>query len=1089
MTSSSGIRDNHNYGKVGIFLKEKIKTDVQLSIVSAYFSIYGFEPLRKELAEINHLRFLFGEPRFIEQIDPTRTETKAFDITEEGLGLKNRLEQKAIAKACADWIEAKVEIRSLIKSNLLHGKLYHIDNHGVEAALMGSSNFTAQGLGFGKSNIELNLIVDSDRDRSDLKAWFDNLWNDTALVQDVKEEVLKYLAQVYANHAPQFIYYKTLFHLFDTYLKSQQEELQFLQNSSFKDSLVWQKLFAFQKNGVSSVIAKIQRHNGCILADSVGLGKTFEALAVIKYFELKNYNVLVLCPKKLAANWTQYPSHYQNSLNPFVADRFRYTVLSHTDLSRESGRSDGIDLATFNWSNFDLVVIDESHNFRNDNKGKNGKTRYQRLLEDIIQKGGQTKVLLLSATPVNNDLIDLHNQIRFISADNNQAFADLGITDLKKTFKNAQKTFLDWTKQNKNHHAPDLLNKLGSDFFKLLDELSIARSRKHIEKYYPDVVKELGGFPTREKPEAIYPRTDLQNNFLSFEHLNQEISKYKLALFNPSKYLREEFKDLPAYQSKVKNFSQEDREHYLIGMMKINFLKRLESSIYSFAITMGRTVAKIEDLINKLEKFIALQGKAEFSINDADNDDEELNDAFSVGKKIIFQLQHLDCEVWLKDLQQDKQQLIKLRDAAAEITPPFDGKLKQLKELIYQKVKHPSTNKVGKQNRKVLVFTAFADTANYLYDNLEHWLHDNLGIDLALVAGSHCKTTLGKAEFNEILINFSPLAKDRAGFTHLAQQTEIEVLIATDCISEGQNLQDCDLVINYDIHWNPVRLIQRFGRIDRINSLNHTVKMVNFWATKELDNYLGLEQRVKARMALVDMTATGNDNLLIPDLEGEIKDELHYRDQQLKRMLDEEILDLEDVNNSVSLADFSLEDFRSDLSSYIMQNREQLINAPMGLYAVVPEDKEADIFSGVIFCLQQKTATENKENQNQQVNPLSPFFLVYIQDNGQVVYNFAQAKQILSIFKQLCLGVETAYNELCEVFDKQTQNGQDMAQYNLLLKQAIKQISLAFQAREIKQVQTRRDALLSDATQRVSEQTDFNLITWLVINASPQKTG
>jgi ERCC4-related helicase len=818
------------------------------------------------------------------------------------------------------------------------------------------------------------------------------------------------------------------------------------------------------------------------LADSVGLGKTFEALAVIKYFEMKNYNVLVLCPKKLEANWTQYPSHYHNSLNPFVTDRFRYTVLCHTDLSRESGQATGgINLSTFNWNNFDLVVIDESHNFRNDSKGKKGKTRYQRLLEDIIKSGGQTKVLLLSATPVNNDLMDLYNQIRFISADNDFAFVELGIENLKTTFKNSQKIFLDWTKQDNNHHAPDLLNKLGADFFKLLDELSIARSRKHIEKYYPEVVKELGGFPKRAKPQAIYPPTDLLNHFFSFEQLNQEISKYKLAIFNPSEYLLFECRGLPAYQSKVKKLSQENRQHYescLIGMMKVNFLKRMESSIYSFALTMERTVIKIDDLMNKIDAFIAEKGKTEFTLDNTDNDDEDLNDAFSVGKKIVFQLQHLDCERWLADLQQDKEQLIKLRDAAQKITPNYDGKLKQLKELINQKVKHPSTNKTGKKNHKVLIFTAFADTANYLYENLKHELHHNLNTHLALVAGSQCKTTLGKAEYNEILINFSPLAKDRAAFKHLPQHEEIEILIATDCISEGQNLQDCDLVINYDIHWNPVRLIQRFGRIDRINSLNKTVTMINFWATKELDNYLGLENRVKSRMALVDMTSTGNDNLLIEELEADIKDDLHYRDQQLKRMMNEEILDLEDVNNSVSLADFSLEDFRSDLSAFIMQNRQQLANAPLGLYAIVPENKDTGILSGVIFCLEQKTATDSN---NQQVNPLSPFFLVYIQTNGQVMYNFAQAKQILSIFKQLCAGVETAYKELCEVFDQQTQDGCDMTQYNDLLNLAIEQLSAAFQQREIAHLQSKRGAVLSDDTQQINEQTDFNLITWLII--------
>ena len=1080
---TSGIRDNHTFGKVGDFLAKKIVSDSELSIVSAYFSIYGFETLQKQLADIKNLRFLFGEPNFIEQIDPAKTESKTFDITEQGLGLKNRLEQKAIAKACADWIIHKVEIRSLIKSNLLHGKLYHINNHGIESAIVGSSNFTAQGLGYGTANIELNLIVDSDRDRQDLKAWFNSIWNDKTLVKDVKDQVLNYLAQIYANHSPEFIYYKTLYHLFDSYLKAQQEQLKLLENSAFKDTLIWQKLFQFQQNGVLSIIAKIQQNNGCILADSVGLGKTFEALAVIKYFELKNYNVLVLCPKKLEANWTQYPAHYHNNLNPFSTDRFRYTVLCHTDLSRESGQSNGINLATFNWNNFDLVVIDESHNFRNDSKGKKGKTRYQRLLEDIIKSGGQTKVLLLSATPVNNDLMDLHNQIRFISADNAHAFADLGINDLHKTFKNAQKTFLEWTKKSNNHHTTDLLNKLGSDFFKLLDELSIARSRKHIAKYYPDVVTELGGFPKREKPIAIYPNTDLLNKFPSFEQLNQEISNYKLALFNPSKYLLSEYQHLPAYQTKVKNFTQANREYYLIGMMKINFLKRMESSIYAFYLTMQRTVNKIDELINKLEDFAVQALPAlQTELTVLEDDDEELNDAFSVGKKISFALKHLNCNDWLKDLKQDREQLIKLRDLAKQVTPPYDGKLKQLKELIYEKITQPTINKQGKENKKIIIFTAFADTANYLYDNLETWLHNNLNIHIALVAGTQCKTTLGKADYNEILINFSPISKERASFKHLPQQEEINILIATDCISEGQNLQDCDTVINYDIHWNPVRLIQRFGRIDRINSLNTSVTMINFWATKELDNYLGLENRVKSRMALVDITATGNDNLLAEELEQDIKDDIHYRDLQLKRMMNEEILDLEDVNNNVSLADFSLDDFRNDLHQYIMQNREKLANAPNGLYAVVPENKETTIVSGVIFCLEQKTMA----NQQNQVNPLSPYFLIYIQNNGQVIYNFAQAKQILTVFKALCLGVQTAYKDLCQLFDQQTQDGKEMSYYNNLLKQAITQLSAAFQQREIAHLQTGRGAKLLDINQRITEQTDFNLITWLIIMGDEQ---
>ncbi len=932
----SGIRDNHNFGKVGDFLKDKIQSNAQLRFVSAYFSIFGFEALREELSAIDKLQFLFGEPTFVKQLDLEKSQVKAFDILEQDLQLSvKRLEQKAIAKTCADWITEKVEIRSLIKTNLLHGKLYHINNNGVESALLGSSNFTLHGLGDGNSNIELNLIVDSDRDRQNLKQWFDNIWNDKTLVKDVKQDVLNYLTQLYFNHSPQFIYYKTLYHVFYEDWQRYQEQRDAIENSSLNKSEIWNTLFDFQKEGVIHAITKIQAYNGCILADSVGLGKTYEALAVIKYFEAKNQSVLVLCPKKLSENWLLYSNSYKRTQNPLKNDKFHYTVLSHTDLSRETGQSNGIQLSSFGWSDFDLIVIDESHNFRNDNKSKNGKSRYQRLLEDVIQEGGKTKVLLLSATPVNNDLSDLHNQIRFITADNHQAFIEIGIVDTKKTLKAAQNAFHNVVKQKKQSQ---LAHHLNADFFKLLDAITIARSRKHIERHYPDVAKELGGFPQRAKPESVYYDIDIQTEFPTFIAIEKQINAYQLSLFNPSKYLKPEFKDLPQYQSKVKNFTQADREHYLIGMMKVNFLKRLESSVVSFADTMKRTVNKIDDLIKKIKQFDEIE-------NLADEDFDELNDALAVGKKIKFKLDHLDYEQWLFDLENDKKKLVKLRDTALKVIASRDGKLAKLKQLIAQKIEHPTMDKQDKPIRKVLVFTAFADTAQYLYEALK----DDLKVDCGLVTGSKCDATIGEAKFNDVLMNFSPVSKKRNGFKNTITE-EIDVLIATDCISEGQNLQDCDWVINYDIHWNPVRLIQRFGRVDRINSQNKTVSMINFWATAELDQYLNLKNRVEARMALVDISATGSDNLLT---EEEASDELNYRDEQLKRMKNE-VLDLEELNEGATLTDFNFDDFRADLGGYLDLQRDKLEKAPKGLYAVVPANPDVQIHNGVIFCLQQK---------------------------------------------------------------------------------------------------------------------------------------
>ena len=1067
----SGIRDNHCRGTVGEFLQSKIQNGSSLSIVSAYFTIYAFDVLKASLVEIEELRFLFGEPRFIQSLDPKKTDKKAFKIEDEGLQLENRLEQKRVAKECAEWIKEKVQIRSIRALNLLHGKMYHLAHYGVEDAIMGSSNFTVRGLGLSPTdnNIELNLEVDSNRDRRDLKAWFDELWNDKRLVEDVKEEVLSYLEQLYQDHAPEFIYYKTLFHIFEQFLGEQEKSGLLTEKMQLVDTEIWNALFEFQKDGAKGAINKILQHNGCIIADSVGLGKTYEALAVIKYFELLNDRVLVLCPKKLRDNWTIYQAQNNSELNSFLKDRFGYTVLSHTDLSRKGGKSGDIDLATINWGNFDLVVIDESHNFRNNTPGKRDeegnlirKSRYRRLMENIIQSGVKTKVLLISATPVNNDLKDLRNQIYFLTEGRDDAFREsLSIGSLKDTLSTAQRTFTEWAQQSGEHRRTrELLERLSSAFFKLLDELTIARSRKHIERYYPDSLKELGGFPQRSTPISVYPGIDLKRQFMSYDELNDEISKYQLSLFNPSKYV------LPEYQSQydiqsVKHFTQSDREHYLIGMMKVNFLKRLESSVYSFAITMDRTIRKIEILKERIRRFQAFREQnpdLDFEEIEIEAfEDEELQEAMQVGEKLVFKMAHLNVEAWLADLEHDKEQLELPCLFAKDITPDRDAKLAKLKSLIAGKVKDPTTDQHGKPNRKVLVFTHFADTATYLYDTLRQWATEELRIHSAMVSGGAAgsKTTFGRSEFGHILTNFSPVAKKRAQMQSMPQEGEIDLLIGTDCISEGQNLQDCDYLINYDIHWNPVRIIQRFGRIDRIGSINHSVQLVNFWPTPDLNRYINLKNRVEARMALVDIAATQGDNLLEPeDIRELLANDLKYRDRQLLRLKDE-LLDLEDFSESVALSEFTLDDFRIELMNYIESNRKSLADAPLGLYAVVPTDPDYPmIASGVVFCLRQ----QGDSMENEQINPLQPYFLVYIREDGEVRFTFAQPKQILELYRLLCTGVKNPYEELCALFDEQTENGENMTQYNDLIEKAIQSLSSIYKKRAIGQplIQSRR---------------------------------
>ena len=1046
------IRDNHDRGTVGDFLKANIEDGSSLSVISAYFTIHAFEALKAHLWEIDGLRFLFGEPDFIKNLDARNTDSKAFKIEDEGLQLDKPLQQRPIAQECADWIKDKVEIKSTRQSNLLHGKMYHIANNGEEKAIMGSSNFTVQGLGLGQSNnnIELNLEVEDDQDRGDLKAWFDDVWNDDKRVEDVKKKVIDRLEKLGNDQAPEFIYYKTLYELFRDELETRMNNEQKLEDTHLYDTKIWNTLYDFQKDGVKSVIARLLRHNGCILADSVGLGKTYTALAVIKFFELSNDRVLVLCPKKLRGNWTLYSERYNQWNNPFEKDKLSYRVMSHTDLSRYSGDADGTDLAGFNWSNFDLVVIDESHNFRNDTKPERDDagnitrhSRYTRLLEEVIKEGAQTKVLMLSATPVNTSLIDLRNQIYLMTEKREAAFdKSLGISNIRALLGRAQKTFKAWEEspdEGGHRDKSKLLNELGADFFQLLGGVSIARSRRHIENFYADEIDRIGKFPEQLKPENYHPPTDL-DGALSYKYLADQIGKFSLSIYTPSIYVTsEEAKQRLAREKEAFRFNQLDREKFLIGMMQTNFLKRLESSAHSLTETLERTIGKIDDLLEKIDRYEQnqqmLNADTEVLLDDDilpedDEDDEE----FLVNKaRHPYHLEELDCVRWKEDLIKDKGTLSKAYESVKAITPDRDGKLQAIKTHIRDKAEHPPTDRDGEINRKLLVFTTFKDTAEYLYENLSD-LAAELNLNMAMVSGDVTRIKSRPNNFNAILTNFAPRARGRPD----NGDDEIDLLIATDCISEGQNLQDCDTVLNYDIHWNPVRIIQRFGRIDRIGSRNKKVRMINYWPTEDMEVYLRLQSRVEARMALADAAATGSEDPLNESAYEQAQMELNFRDRQLKQ-LREEVLDFDDLSDGVVLSDFTLDYFFTQLLRYLENNKKELEATPNGVYAVT-HDEDRPTETGVIFFLRQRNAST--DIQRKTASPIHPFYAVYIRKNGDIRYGCANTRQVLDLFESAAVGKIEPRQKLCIQFDTETQNGENMVLYNGLLKAVINHVSV-----------------------------------------------
>lgn len=1063
-------------------LAVEIKEGSRLSVAAACFSIYAFQELKKELQGIEELRFIFTSPTFT--TEKAKKEKREFYIprlsrerslygTEFEVKLRNELTQKAIAKECAEWIRKKVTFKSNVTNENMMGFI-NLD----EKNYMPITGFTTVDLGCERGNNAYNMVQKTEAPFStayiDL---FDNLWKDNSKLQEVTDEVIDNITAAYNENSPDFIYFVTLYNIFNEFLEDVSEDHLPNEATGFKESKIWSMLYNFQKDAVLAIISKLEKFNGCILADSVGLGKTFTALAVIKYYENRNKSVLVLCPKKLTNNWNTYKDNYVN--NPIASDRLRYDVLYHTDLNRTHGKSNGLDLDRLNWSNYDLVVIDESHNFRNggklsgeDNEKEN---RYLKLLNKVIRKGVKTKVLMLSATPVNNRFNDLKNQLALAYEGNTDLIDDkLNTTkSIDEIFKNAQRAFNTWSKWDPaDRTTENLLRMLDFDFFEVLDSVTIARSRKHIQKYYD--TSDIGTFPTRLKPISLRPPLTNLKEAINYNEIYEQLTQLTLSIYTPTHFIlpskMEKYAEMYEDNKVNVGFTQANREQGIRRLTAINLMKRMESSVHSFNLTLKRIYSLIDSTIHSIDTYdktssVKLELTDISNIDEFDSEDQNGDELFTFGKKVKIEIGDMDYKSWRDSLVKDRDILELLTLMVGDITPKYDSKLQELFRVIKNKLENP----INQDNKKIIIFTAFADTAEYLFDNVSKYVKENFGLNTAMVSGSvEGRTTVPKlrSDLNTVLTCFSPISKDK----HLLMpndKTEIDFLIATDCISEGQNLQDCDYLINYDIHWNPVRIIQRFGRIDRIGSKNAFIQLVNFWPDVTLDEYIDLKAKVETRMKIVDMTATGDDNLL----SDEEKTDLEYRKAQLKR-LQEEVVDIEDMSTGISIMDLGLNEFRMDLLEYI-KNHPDIDKTPFGLHSVAAASEETP--AGVIYVLKNRSNSVNIDNQNR----LHPFYMVYISNDGEVICDHLSPKQMLDKMRFLCKGKTEPIPELYRQFNKETRDGRNMSEFSKLLGDAIASIIEVKEESDI-------DSFLgggqmSFLTNEIKGLDDFELICFLVV--------
>ena len=1063
-------------------MAQTIQKDSKVSVAAACFSIYAYNELKTQLESVEEFRFIFTSPTFIKEkaekqkrefYIPRQSREQSLYGTEFEIKLRNEMTQKAIAQECAEWIREKVRFKSN-KTGENMGGFMTVNSSTEQVAYLPLNNFTTVDLGCERGNNSYNMVNRFEAPFStQYMQLFDALWNDDRKLQDVTEVIIENITSVYNENSPEFIYFMVLYNVFSEFLDDISEDVLPNEATGFKKSKIWSMLYDFQKDAVLAIINKLEKYNGCILADSVGLGKTFTALAVVKYYENRNKTVLVLCPKKLSENWNTYKDNYVN--NPIASDRLNYDVLFHTDLSRNGGFSNGLDLDRLNWGNYDLVVIDESHNFRNGGEisGEEGRdNRYLRLMNRVVRAGVRTKVLMLSATPVNNRFNDLKNQMA-LAYEGDSALLNERLGTRKtidEIFRQAQKSFNAWSKLKPESRSTEaLLRTLDFDFFELLDSVTIARSRKHIEKYYDTT--SIGQFPERLIPKSPRPSLTDLNDAINYNQIYEQLMLLSLCIYTPTNYIfpSKLSKYIDLNHNKGRNLTQSGREQGIKRLMSINLLKRLESSVYSFNLTLSRILALIKgtiDTINYFEKNgTAIIDTVDLSDNDFDIEDSN-TDFFTVGKKVKIDLADMDYKTWRTELQQDADTLELLTLMVADITPEHDSKLQYLFHLLDDKMRNP----INPGNKKVLIFSAFSDTAEYLYGHVSNYMKNKFGLDTAVITGTiDGKTTVKgiKPNLNNVLTCFSPISKGR-DLLIPNSSAEIDILIATDCISEGQNLQDCDYLINYDIHWNPVRIIQRFGRIDRIGSRNKCIQLVNFWPDMTLDDYINLKARVETRMKISVMTSTGDDNPISPEEAGD----LEYRKQQLKR-LQNEVVDIEDMSSGISIMDLGLNEFRQDLLDYIKTHGD-LDQKPKGLHAVVPADAENP--EGVIFVL--RSINKNNKTSNNQ-NRLHPFYMVYVDAYREVVLDYTNPKKLLDTIRLLCKGRREPLMDLCKQFNKDTNDGKSMDSVSQLLNDAINSIIDVKEESDIDSLfKPGGTSLLSENFKGID---DFELINFIVV--------
>ena len=1061
-------------------LQESIRPKSKISIAAACFSMYAYNNLKKSLNSIDEFRFIFTSPTFVQE--KTEKQKREFYIprlnreqslygTEFEIKLRNEMTQKAIAQECAEWIRKKAKFKSNISGENMSGFMTLQSSSG-DVAYMPIGGFTTVDIGCERGNNTYNMVNRMEAPFStQYMQLFDTLWNDRSKLQDVTDVIIDNITTAYNENSPEFIYFMLLYNVFSEFLDDLSEDVLPNEATGFKQSRIWSMLYDFQKDAVLAIINKLEKYNGCILADSVGLGKTFTALAVIKYYENRNKTVLVLCPKKLSENWNTYKDNYVN--NPIASDRLNYDVLFHTDLSRNGGFSNGLDLDRLNWGNYDLVVIDESHNFRN-GAGTHANTqenRYVKLMDKVIRAGVKTKVLMLSATPVNNRFTDLRNQLALAYEGNSDYINDKLDTKkpIEEIFRQAQKAFNAWSKLEPEARTTEaLLRTLDFDFFEVLDSVTIARSRRHIEKYYDTV--EIGKFPQRLKPISLRPSMTDLSSAINYTQIYEQLMMLSLCVYTPSNYIFPSrlSKYIDLTHNKGNNLTQRGREQGIRRLMSINLLKRLESSVYSFNLTLGRILELINGTIKAIDTF-EKYGSADLDMYEASDNDFDMEDSntdfFTVGKKVKIDLADMDYKTWRSELQQDADTLELLTLMIADITPEHDLKLQTLFKLLNEKMSRP----INEGNRKILIFSAFSDTAEYLYNQVSVFMKKNYGLDTAVITGTIDGRTTVKGlrpTLNNVLTCFSPISKGRDVLMP-GSTTEIDVLIATDCISEGQNLQDCDYLVNYDIHWNPVRIIQRFGRIDRIGSKNQYIQLVNFWPDMTLDDYINLKSRVETRMKITIMTSTGDDDLINPEEKGD----LEYRKQQLQRLM-EEVVDMEDMSSGISIMDLGLNEFRLDLLEYI-KTHDDLDKKPKGLHAVVPAN--ADNSEGVIFVLRNINNNVNIDNQNR----IHPFYMVYIALDGDIICDYLNPKKLLDTVRLLCRGKKEPVLSLCRKFNEETNDGRNMREVSDLLNEAINSIINVKEESDIDSLFSAggTSALMSE----ISGLDDFELICFLVV--------